>query len=367
MVELYPLCFQEILRNYRFGNRWIASAFAKQGLPPDHTLAETWEVCDRPNESSIVTNGPLSGSTLHQLIEQYQEQILGTAIVARFGLRFPLLIKFLDASNVLGEQVHHDDVLAKRRGLEDPGKTEAWYMLKVKDGATIHCGNKPAVTEQEVLSALLTGSIRSCMQEHAVQPGDAFLLYGGTMHYSRGGALFYEIMQNSDVIIGLRKPDERLPVEERGKKAREALEGIHLEERMDCRTRPISLVEGEIKRTFALACQHFALERLDLGAPYRFDFDDQRFYVLSQIEGESTIAWGEHRQRLTLGKSCLIPACLPSIVIEPAGHASLLKAYVPDLAKDIIEPLRRRGIHDDDIVALGGQTTLSPLSRMIQC
>jgi mannose-6-phosphate isomerase len=139
MIKLYPLRFKEILRNYGFGNRWIDDTFEKDNLPDNHTLAETWEVVDRENESSIIINGAFAGQTLHDLIELYDKKLLGTDIVARFGKRFPLLIKFLDASNVLGEQIHHSDALAAQQKLADPGKTEAWYMLSMKEGATIHC------------------------------------------------------------------------------------------------------------------------------------------------------------------------------------------------------------------------------------
>jgi hypothetical protein len=85
-------------------------------------------------------------------------------------------------------------------------------MLKVRQGATIHCGQiDDSVTRKVARRALLDGSIREQMREYSVQPGDAFLLYAGTMHYSTGGVLFYEIMQNSDVIIGLRKPNDATP------------------------------------------------------------------------------------------------------------------------------------------------------------
>ena len=180
----------------------------KKTCPHDHRVAETWEVCDRPKESSVVINGPLAGTTLHALIEQHGAALLGTDVVARCGQRFPLLIKFLDASNPLGEQIHQSDELAAQRGLDDPGKTEAWYMLHAREGATIRCGQADdSLTHAVARQAILDGTIREQMREYAVQPGDAFLLYAGTMHYSAGGVLFYEIMQNSDVIIGLRQPD----------------------------------------------------------------------------------------------------------------------------------------------------------------
>ena len=87
---MYPLRFKEILRGYEFGDRWIERAFGahKRGLPADHTLAETWEICARPGESSLVANGPWRGKTLGELIARRGDQLLGTAVVQRFGLHF---------------------------------------------------------------------------------------------------------------------------------------------------------------------------------------------------------------------------------------------------------------------------------------
>lgn len=365
---LYPLRFKEILRNYNFGHRWIVDAYEKDNLPDDHRVAETWEVCDRPNgESSTVINGPLAGKTLRTLIDMYGNTLLGRDIAARCktvegSLRFPLLIKFLDASNVLGEQAHHTDALAAKRGLEDPGKTEAWYMLKTRPGATILCGQRDdAVTALSVHDALLTGDIRDEMRKYTVEPGDAFLLYAGTMHYSAGGVLFYEIMQNSDVYIGLRKPDDALSNAEKEAHITALLEGVHLEPGFDVNIQPVTLNEGTNARTFVFACTYFALERLDLAGPYMLVCDDERFFVLSQIEGTSTIVWDDMRETLRPGHSCLLPASLGAVTIEPGEDCALLKAYVPDLAKDIVDVLQATGVADYAILGLGGRTKLNPL------
>jgi mannose-6-phosphate isomerase len=363
--DLYPLRFREILRDYGFGDRWIVDAFAKEDLPESHRIAETWEVCDRPTESSLVINGPLRGRTLHQLIEAYGERLLGRAIAARFGMRFPLLIKFLDASNPLGEQIHQDDALARKQGLDDPGKTEAWVMLRARKEATIHCGNRSGTNREQVLQALIEGTVRECMQEYTVQPGDTFLLYAGTMHYSRGGVLFYEIMQNSDVIIGLRPWRPIASDEEREMWARAALEGIHIEQGFDCRTAPVSLREGDNQRTYLLACEHFAVERLDLATPLTIRCTGERFYVLSQIAAESTLRHEGQEERLLPGMSCLLPADLGEVVVEPEGEASLLMAYVPDL-RDIVTSLRTPGVPDPAIAALGGHTCLNPLPEYLE-
>ncbi len=352
MSTLYPLRFQEILRNYSFGNRWIVSAYDKGPFPADHRVAETWEVCDRPGESSRVVNGPLAGVTLHDLIDRFGADLLGRDVVARCGTRFPLLIKLLDVSNPLAEQAHHSDELAQARGLPDPGKTEAWYMLRTRPGATIHCGAKPGLTPEAALQAILNGTSRELMREYLVQPGNAFLLHAGTMHYSAGGMIFYEIMQNSDVYIGLEAPGQDLPAAERDAQARTVLEGISLDGSFDPHIQPVILRDDGNTRTFAFACRYFVLERLDLSAPYRLDCNGQRFYVLTQIEGTCTVTAGATTETLNPGQSIFLPAALGEVRLEPGPGCALLKAYVPDLEADVMVPLRSAGISEELIRGL---------------
>jgi mannose-6-phosphate isomerase len=239
-------------------------------------------------------------------------------------------------------------------------------MLRVRDGATIHCGqDDDNVTEGDVCDALLSGNIRDLMRTYAVTPGDAFLLYAGTMHCSGGGVLFYEIMQNSDAYINLRKPDDALDPEEREAEVLRRLEGVHLEPGYECKIPPVTVHEGKNQRTFILACQYFALERMDLVAPYTLNCDGERFLVLTQIEGSSTILWSERREVLQAGQSCLLPATLGPVTIEPSPGCALLKAYVPDLMQNIVRPLQQAGIADETIASLGGRTRLNPLSTLL--
>ncbi len=355
MATLYPLRFTEILRDYEFGNRWIAASFEKEGLPERHRLGETWEVCDRPKESSVVKNGPMAGRTLHQLIEELGESLLGSDVVARWGTRFPLLIKLLDASNPLGEQVHPDDAQARELGREDPGKTEAWYMLKARPGATVHCGVRDGVTLDRVRDALVDGTVRDLMEEQPARPGDAFLLHAGTMHCSRGGILFYEIMQNSDITIGLRGREHPPGSEARKAWAAEALKAVRIVAGPSCRIPTVTIDRGGNRVTFIFACRYFALERLDLASPMRLPCAGPRFFVLTQIEGQSTVEGGGRTESLRPGQSCLLPAALGDVRVTPKGPCSLLKAYVPDLAGDVILPLRAAGIPDQRIFGLGGE------------
>ncbi len=159
----------------------------------------------------------------------------------------------------------------------------------------------------------------------------------------------------------------------------QAAEAIHLEEGFDCRARSVVLQEGENARTYVMACQHFAVERLDLVAPYTLTCDGQHFYALSQVQGRSLVRSGRGGPEVELepGLSCLVAAEPGQVTIEAAPdeasgcaaelppEASILVAYVPNLVTDIVGPLRDAGVDDRAIAALGGVTKLNPLPALL--
>jgi hypothetical protein len=66
------------------------------------------------------------------------------------------------------------------------------------------------------------------------------------------------------------------------------------------------------------------------------------------------------------GESLLIPAGIDEYDIQAHEPLLLIKAWVPDLVTDVIDPLRRRGLPDEAIAQLGGiarHSDLAPLLR----
>jgi mannose-6-phosphate isomerase len=59
----------------------------------------------------------------------------------------------------------------------------------------------------------------------------------------------------------------------------------------------------------------------------------------------------------TLGRaeSCVLPAAIGEVRIVPdeGGEGSLIVCYVPDLERDVIQPLRHAGYPDESIRTLG--------------
>ena len=92
--------------------------------------------------------------------------------------QFPLLVKFLDAHQVLSVQVHPDDALGRRLA-DDNGKTEAWVVVHAEPGALIYAGLRPGVTRDDFAAACETGRVRA-----APAPLRAG---GGRLHPDPGG------------------------------------------------------------------------------------------------------------------------------------------------------------------------------------
>ena len=100
---LYPLRFEPIFQYRLWGGRRLA-ALLSEPLPNNGPVGEAWILSDREDHASRIAAGPLKGQNLGQLMEQFQDQLMGK-LAQRFR-RFPLLLKFLDAHEMLSVQVH---------------------------------------------------------------------------------------------------------------------------------------------------------------------------------------------------------------------------------------------------------------------
>lgn len=127
---LYPLKFKPILKEKIWGGRRLGEKLGKR-LPAGRAVGESWELSGLDGNRSVVRNGPLKGNDLEELIEVYMGELVGDRVYERFGLQFPLLIKYLDVQQPLSVQVHpNDDLAAERHG--SYGKTEMWYVGRLR-------------------------------------------------------------------------------------------------------------------------------------------------------------------------------------------------------------------------------------------
>jgi mannose-6-phosphate isomerase len=185
--------FRPIYQTRIWGGRALAEEYARP-LPGTDPVGESWELVDRPDAQSVVVGGPLDGMTLHELWTRNREAVFG--VDAPVSERFPLLIKLLDAEDVLSLQVHPPAKCAAALGGEP--KTECWTFLCTEPDACIYAGLRPGVTRADFEEALHAGQVASCFHRIATRAGDVMFLPSGRVHAIGAGNLILEVQQNSD-------------------------------------------------------------------------------------------------------------------------------------------------------------------------
>jgi mannose-6-phosphate isomerase len=322
MPELPLLRFAPILRQYLWGGRRLAELGKPLG-DGDH-YAESWEVVDHGDEQSIVAEGPFAGTKLHELVMRH-----GTALFGRHHpqRQFPLLFKFLDCQRTLSVQVHPNDEQAAKLNPPDLGKTEAWVVLAAEPGSQIYAGLKPGVDRAMLEHKLASGDVEACLHQFEPKVGDCVLIEAGTVHALGGGLLVAEIQQASDTTYRLfdwnRVDRDGTP---RPLHIHEALATIDYSRGPVDPITPQPTGKPHVERL--VACDKFMLDRWRFDTAQRLDIDN-RFHIVTTIEGAVTIESEEGTQQLRRGDTVLIPASCSEVDFAPQGSAVLLDMCLP--------------------------------------
>ncbi|HPF53005.1 MAG TPA: mannose-6-phosphate isomerase, partial [Draconibacterium sp.] len=104
MSELYPIKFTPIYHEKIWGGQGIRTILNKD-FGSLANCGESWELSGVEGNISVVSNGFLAGNDLNELIEIYMGDLVGDKVFEKFGVEFPLLIKFIDANDDLSVQV----------------------------------------------------------------------------------------------------------------------------------------------------------------------------------------------------------------------------------------------------------------------
>ena len=292
--------------------------------PADPPVGEAWVAF----EESRVGDGAHAGRTVGELAALYGPQLLGADTAARYGARFPLLVKLLDCADWLSVQVHPNDEQARRLvGPEEFGKTEAWHFLEVGEGATIYAGVKPGTTAEALAGAIRGGRVLDVAEQFEVQAGETVYIPSGTLHALGPGLLLYEVQQSSDTTY--RVYDWGRPASA-GRK-------LHVEEsvavadpRRSAERRPPPSLQGTSSVT-ALSCPYFELDVLRVGdAPFAGDTGGRSFHLLTMTEGAAQLSCGGETLRLGRYETALVAVGAGSYELRAAdGAARALRAVVP--------------------------------------
>lgn len=355
---LYPLKFRPYLKFYPYGGRRFAQVLKLDDIPQDRDIAETWEISDHGEEQSVVVNGELAGKTLRELMQGFGAELVGKEVYDRYGDYFPLLLKFLDCDKRLPAHMHPNDAHAARLGLPDKGKTEAWYIVKADTGAAAYIGSLPGLTPERFTEAIARGdNYDGVMKKVATKTGETYFVPSGRLHGLDGGNLAFEIQQNSDagfgwdwagfVEAGVISPEDARVHPQL------AVECAYYEDGKQETTKYVAIEEQGATRTFCCACRYFVLENWNCKANLHFNDEAERFNTFTLINGTAQFVANGHTVAARAGQSLLIPAGVEVEIVPGTEGVELLRCYVPQLQRDVIDFLRAQGKSDEEIAWLG--------------
>lgn len=323
---MYPLKFEPILKQTLWGGDKIIP-FKHLHASLDH-VGESWEVSAVEGSESVVANGADKGRTLPEMVRQYREELIGEANYARFGSKFPLLIKFIDAKQDLSIQVHPDDELARKRH-NSFGKNEMWYVISADKGAQLISGFSKAITPREYKERVHDGTFAEVLQSTDIAAGDVFYVPAGRVHGIGAGAFVAEIQQTSDItyrIFDYNRQDANGHTRELH--TTQALEAINFADvQDDFRTH----YEAEVNEPVEIvATPYFTTSVYDMTEEITCDYSElDSFVIFICVEGACHLTDNEgNKIDLQAGETVLLPATTQSLNIVPQEKVKLLETYV---------------------------------------
>ena len=326
MKNLYPLKFEPQYLDKIWGGQKIKTVLDKDfgNLP---NCGESWEISGVQDHVSVVKNGFLAGNTLEELIEVYMGDLVGDKIYEKFGVEFPLLIKFIDANDDLSIQVHPDDEMSKKRH-QAFGKTEMWYVLQADKGSKLNIGFNQEIDQEKYLKKLEGNELTDILNFEEVNEGDVYFMPAGRVHAIGKGILLTEIQQTSDVTYRIYDYNRR----DQDGNTRElhtdlALDAIDFEFHEKYKTEYIRKLN---ESTALVKCPYFTTSLLELDRKLERDFFNlDSFVIYICLDGEIEIEYTEGIENLKKGESILIPSSLVQFFLKPSdSKAKLLEVHL---------------------------------------
>ena len=326
MNEVGFLRFEPYFKRVLWGGQRIRPF---KGLTPDdEPIGESWEISGLEGYESVVAEGKFNGQRIDELLGQFGKEILGERLYRIFGNKFPILVKFIDASKDLSIQVHPDDRLARARH-SCWGKTELWYTISSDTGSYIYSGLLESITPQQLKEHVANNTLSSVLAKFYPNKGDLFYLPAGRIHSIGAGNLILEIQQTSDITYRVYDYDR---TDINGKK-RElhtelALDAIDYRVHEDYMRHITPISDREIVMK---ECPFFSATLLTLTRSHRIKvarYDS--FRVVIAVSGEGVLTDDSGNQiKIRQGETVLVPASAKWFEAKPMSmQFDLVTAYI---------------------------------------
>ncbi len=266
----------------------------------DKAYGTWWEVSAHSYCQSPVLNMP--GKNLLEVIEENPEEVL--------GLHEMLRLAWLDTKDRLSIQVHPQDDNAPEG---DFGKSESWYVMDAKPGATLVAGTK--TTDADVIRrALEDGTLDEYLVKWPVKKGDFIYIPSGMLHALGADITAIEVGTNSNTTYRFydygRTDAQGNP------------RPLHLKESFevtDFSLKPVFVPGSNEDHVLADAPQFTVVERFIGDEPVAIE-TGETYVVLSNMGEDTDVIWN--------GEAFPLKALSSMVVPWSAGKVTLKNAHI---------------------------------------
>lgn len=270
------------------------------------SIGETWKLSVRNDRTCYILNGKFAGISLSEYIN-----IVGCDAVSNnySGDKFPILIKFIDATDKLSIQVHPDDTHARLFNEKDSGKTEMWYIVDADKDAEIIYGLVPGTSKSDFIQASKHNNFESFLNKIKVKPGDVFFIPPGMAHAIGKGILIAEIQQNSDItyrVYDYNRTDANGRRRElHTEKAFKVVRNYN-----DCEISNICYKRFDSKDicNSTVSCEYFNVKLYDLKNKIDLISLKDSFHAIICVQGSGVICFNKRTYKINYGDCWYIPA-----------------------------------------------------------
>lgn len=344
-----------VWRTYQGGaliDRWTGTKPEKDGNLPEEWIMSAIPARGKnrpPEEGLSLLTTPSGVIPLNELIAVDPGLFLGKRVAGKFGTT-GVLIKMLDSRERLTIQVHPDKPFARTMLGSAFGKTESWYVLGGReiDGekSCIYLGFKEGITE-EIWSALFYAQdipgMLDRLHRFEINPGDAFMIYGGVPHAIGSGCFLLEVQEPTDYTMRVEKitPAGLILGEElihQGIGEQKMLKCFHYdgfsreEAKRRWKVNPLETASSDAFRMKTIFSEShtdcFSLKELDLEGEMTLEGNGD-FLVGVIYSGEGTMTCGGKDYGFAQGDEIFFPAAIKRVTLNSTVASKILLCYPP--------------------------------------
>ena len=311
------------VKDYLWGGRKLVEKYNK--VSDLEKVAETWEMSNHKDGSSIIINGQYADMSFREYLELRGKEVWGKHCEKYDN--FPIMIKFIDAKQALSIQVHPDDDYALRVEGEF-GKNEFWYVLEAEPQSFLYYGVNKEMDQEEFRRHIEDDTVCDYLKKVEVKPGDCFFIKAGTIHAIGAGLMIAEIQQCSNSTYRVydfgRVGADGKPRE------------LHVDKAVDVSCLVPSgkngNPDGELKEyddysvLLLTKNDYFVCTKYDVDGALECNVSLDSFEALTIIDGDGIITYDDGSVDIKKGDSIFIPAQSGKYTIE--GKVSYIKTML---------------------------------------